>query len=81
MTPSTSRERPAPWSAGSPPWLLATFRRLAVAAAFWLAIVLPVVYAPLLLADGLLGADSWPALALVAAHAVAVVVGQGHSRE
>lgn len=47
------------------------------AAAFWLAIALPLVYGPVLVA-GAVGGDLEPAFYLVGFHAVAVAVGQGH---
>ncbi len=50
-------------------------------AAFWLAIALPVLYGPLLLAASASAVDPQPAFYLLAVHAVAVVLGQRYGAD
>jgi hypothetical protein len=49
------------------------------AVAFWLAVVLPVAYLPLV-ADGVAGSELVPFVTLLAANVVALTVGHDHRR-
>jgi hypothetical protein len=62
---------------------LATLSSLATATvrtfAFWLAVVLPLAYLPLL-ADGITGGELVPFVALLAANVVALLLGHDYAR-
>lgn len=49
-------------------------------AGFWSAVLLPLVYVPML-AGGAADTQPWAVVALLAAHAVALVAGHGHRDE
>lgn len=77
--PGAQGIRPGPADGHAPGGPRRAARRAITGASFWLAILLPLAYLPLLLAPGTVPAGTLPAFILL--HGLAILAGHGYGRE